>query len=252
MCDILQFKSAPSEAERAEFKGSRFLQIHCITNLEWTTTIMRNIAIKGLQELDQAIAEDWRVLSCREVNAIYQHVWWEIKELNGNAEGFVGLSEFVIVRFLAHMLGGVLPRAINKDLAAFQCALDGRAWLTHAVQIGRDKPDISLYWKDPSPPYWDGIGDVWAVVEVKLGLGQGILQQVNRQSAIFARVRNIHPKARCLLLLYEPPAKQLPSSFRQPNQDFLILWDNQELFWQQLYEKLGLARSPFAKIVRVK
>jgi len=45
------------------------------------------------QELDETLAQRWRALSCHELAAMYEDFTFGVKELVGNAENFVGLTE---------------------------------------------------------------------------------------------------------------------------------------------------------------
>ena len=210
--------------------------------------------LEGLEEVDELMSARWRLLTGDEVKALYDEFWYGVKELNGNAEGFTGLAEFVLLRFLVNMLGGAQPRSINKELSAFQCNLDGRCWITHthAVDVGGErglKPDVGIWLKIPSYTYWEDGGELRAAIEIKAGLDQGI-PQVNAIQANFQRIISQHPKARCLLIVHRKPSTPVQSALAGSGLDFLVLQDDQNLLWRELSDKLGMSSPPFRYLIR--
>jgi len=205
--------------------------------------------LKGLREVDQVMSEGWRTLSCAEVSGIYDDIWYGVKELNGNAEGFVGFSEFVVFRFLVNMLGGASPRAIGRETSAFQCDLDGRCWLTHSADVGGLRPDVAIWWKEPSYTYWQPGGELWAAVEIKAGLDQGTAQ-VGTIQANFQGIANQHSHAQCLLISHRKPRIPVQNALATSNIKYLILEGDQTPLWFKLYDGLALARAAFSSLVR--
>lgn len=209
--------------------------------------------LEGLQELDETIAKQWRLLTCHEVSVTYDGFWFGVKDLSGNAEGFTGLSELLIVRFVINMLGGAEPRAINKELSAFQCRLDGRCWITHAHNVGGTdqavKVDVGLWWKHPSHTYWEQGGELRGVIEIKLGLYQGVQEVVQLQQR-FQTLQAQHPNARSLLVLFSPPGGPVKNALDSSAITYLILKNESKLLWRELFEKLQIGRTPFWHIVR--
>jgi hypothetical protein len=205
--------------------------------------------LEGLNEIDEIISERWRTLTCAEVSGIYDDIWYGVKELNGNAAGYVGFSEFVVFRFLVNRLGEASPRAINKETSAFQCDLDGRCWLTHSADVGGLRPDVAIWWKDPSHTFWQPGGELWAAVEIKAGLDQGSPLVVNIQTN-FQNIMSKNPRARCLLISYRNPTVPVRNALANSNIKYMILDSDQTPLWLKLYENLEMARAPFSQLIR--
>ena len=205
--------------------------------------------LEGLKEIDELISEGWRTLTCTEVSGFYDDIWHGVKESNGNAEGFVGFSEFLVLRFLINMLGEASPRAINQATSAFQCDLDGRCWLTHSADVGGSRPDVGIWWKDPSYTFWQSGGELWAAVEIKAGRDQGPQQVLNIRTN-FESIISKHSHARCLLISYRNPTMPVRNALATSNIKYIILDGDQTPLWLKLYENLEMARAPFSQLIR--
>jgi len=130
-----------------------------------------------LKRLDIFLAANWQNLTCGQVYEIYRQFSNDLKDLKGNATGFTGLSEFLILRVLYHQLGGNFEkRAITQDVSEF---------VRNGYSIGQSIP-IPLGEKQNCRPdivLREG-EDLIAAIQIKLYLTTGSTELKKREGNI--------------------------------------------------------------------
>jgi hypothetical protein len=143
----------------------------------------------------------------------YTEHFERLKTIQGNSEGFTGLSELLILRFLLQVLPGPFEpeERSNQTLWEFKSKSQDHLRVCHTVQIQDDagkkqKPDFSI---------WKGEDDLIAVIEVKLWLVQG-LKTAREAIDRLKRLHGRHQQMRALLITYYDYSQKLDSQkYRQ-------------------------------------
>lgn len=194
---------------------------------------------KFLEELDGFLAKNYPKLKCNDVRKIYFNFFDDLKDFKGNSNGFTGLAEYLIFRFLYHQLGGSFePRDATPNIKEF-VRDDLRIWLSMSVETNgnRHRPDIAL---------WQG-GNLMAVIQIKIYLTNG-MKEVQKELKTFQSLRKINPRDfRALLIIYllgKGKVRQELDKQKDKNAwfDFLILGENNEFLTEKLRTSLLLDR----------
>ena len=130
-------------------------------------TNAKDICKKFLENIDNYIAENWRNIRCADIHDMYFQFSQDLKEFKGNSNGFTGLSEYLVFRFLYHQLGGSFEREqITRDLWEFKSSNDLRIGQSVRVTIDNRKyyPDVVIYKSNR----------LMAVIQIKIYLTSGL------------------------------------------------------------------------------
>jgi hypothetical protein len=64
-------------------------------------TSIANMGEKFLKEIDHYLANNYQNLTCNDIHDMYfDFIFKVLKDFKGNSNGFTGLSEYLIFRFL--------------------------------------------------------------------------------------------------------------------------------------------------------
>lgn len=155
----------------------------------------RKIGLNFLQGIDDYLAENLDDLRWSDMFDIYFGFFRDLKKYKGSSGGFTGLSEYIIFRYIYHLLGGSFENVrISQDLFEFQSD-DGvyRLGQNTPIQVEsrRYYPDIIIYRND-IPVF---------VVEIKIYLTNGVqtlMGDINKLNEI----HETYPTAKCLFINY--------------------------------------------------
>ncbi len=151
-----------------------------------------------LDGLDTYLHDNLTTLAGNDLWNIYDYFWKKVKQYRGNANGFTGLSEFLIFRFLYHLLSRQYTferKPDSPNLFKF-CTPESRYSLGQSVPIRIDRrrvyPDVTLR---------DG-DELLYVLSIKVYLTSG-LREIDKESAMFERLKQAgHSRLKYLLLIY--------------------------------------------------
>jgi len=159
-----------------------------------------NITHTFLLQIDNFLKENIHSLSCRDIHDIYYGLFDELKEYRGTSSGFTGFSEFLVLRFLLHTLGGFKSAEVTKDT---KCFIRGNLRIGQSLlpQSGVNiRPDILIEEKQKAI----------VAMEIKIYLSNGI-QTANEALKRLKRLYNINPNNfRALLLIFFCPKPKRP------------------------------------------
>jgi hypothetical protein len=200
------------------------------------------IGKRFLKELDGFLAANYPILKCRDIHQIYFTFWNDLKCFKGNSNGFTGLSEYLIFRFLYHQLGDSFKaEEFTHDTKEF-VRNDLRLRQSIAVRVNENRyfPDITIYKGDKD--------NLIAVIQIKVYLTH-TMKEVQKEMETFRSLRKIASRNfRALLIIYQTPGrgKVMQELNKQKDEnawfDFLILGKNDELLAQKLRTSLLLDR----------
>lgn len=151
-----------------------------------------------LKRLDDELKEHLLSRTGVELKQTYTDFWRSLKEYRGNANGFTGLSEFLVFRFLYHLL----ERHLKTPFTAYRLTSDLRQFVAGDVTIGQSTPvqletnkkvypDISLY-----------VGkDLLRIISIKIYLTSGV-RTIETEKAMHGRLKSEYPDLKTLLLIY--------------------------------------------------
>lgn len=198
-----------------------------------------------LTQLDDLVATNWQYLRCNDIYKLYFEFSNDLKNFRGNANGFTGLSEYLIFRFLYHQLGGSFRKEswMTSGVSQF-VGKDCRIGQNVPLYLGDEKrrcvPDIVLYQED----------SLIAAIQIKVYLTTG-RKEVDKEMETFKELRKTNPEGfRAMLLIYDhsPSDRGLVRQelCRQKNTndwfDFLVLRGNDESLAIKLNTSLQLGR----------
>ncbi len=151
-----------------------------------------------LDGFDTYLYDNLTTLTGKDLWSIYDYFWKKVKQYRGNANGFTGLSEFLIFRFLYHLLSRQYTFKLEPEgphLFKF-CTADNRYSLGQSVpiHIGRRRvyPDVSLC---------DG-NELLYVLSIKVYLTSG-LREIDKENEMFELLKGAgHSHLKYLLLIY--------------------------------------------------
>jgi hypothetical protein len=198
-------------------------------------TKVRNIGLRFLQEVDDHLKENIHILSCDDINRIYSDFFEDLKKFKGNSHGFTGLSEYLVFRFLYHLLGGGdLEKAPQGTGLWFVSKSDRnlRIGQSTRVDIGDKKyfPDIAVLYKSK----------LVAVAQIKTYLVNGS-GEIEKEMDKITALRKQYTEMQAVLIMFQGPAMTgrvygRLDRLREDNTwfDFLILKDNRSVMENEL------------------
>lgn len=192
----------------------------------------RQICNNFLIGLDGFLKDNLDSLTCADVNNIYSDFYTDLKEYKGNSNGFTGLSEYLIFRFIYHLLGCSFKKEqISPMLYAFTSE-DYKIGqnIPIIVNSARYYPDVLIY-KNGNPVL---------IIEIKLYLTNGVktlMGDINK----LKKITSAYPGSKGLFISYNiiPEKgkiyKKLNDEINLNNQlNYLILAYNNELLKDEL------------------
>ncbi len=206
--------------------------------------IARNIGKRYLDDLDTYLAQNLHRVTCNDIQEIYYKFFEDLKEFKGNANGFTGLSELLVFRFLYHLLGGSFERRTvqgSRHLFEFVSGPERSLRIAQSARVlvdgRRYYPDIVIFHRDR----------LVMVAQIKLFLTGGV-KTIDQEMATLAQLRRHYPEMQALLIIFlgsKKRGKVLSYLEKTATETqwfkYLILQQNDELFWKVLQKHLGLA-----------
>lgn len=194
-----------------------------------------------LIDIDNFISENLFKIKCSDMYDVYSKFFWDLKIFQGNSNGFTGLSEYLIFRFIYNQLGGSFKiREKTKDLNEF-ISPSNRICIGQNVPVHADKryyPDIVIYSDDV----------LVGVVQIKLYVTGG-LKEINREINTFEMLKKYHPELKGLFLsfnTFSPKSKLLKELNNEANDknwfNFLLLDQNENLLFKSFERDLELSK----------
>lgn len=195
-----------------------------------------NIGKNFLQQLDNYIKLNLKIMTCQDMYNIYEEFFYNLKEFHSNSSGFTGLYEFLVFRFVFHALGGKFEcKQYTDDTTKFISTADERLMIGQGIRMnvkGESKyPDILIEYD----------GKPFSVIEIKTVTisSKTIIEVLER----FNDYRTAYPELYALLMIFwyvkkdDTCVKKLTNSHARNN--LLILDKNDNLLIEQLDKYLG-------------
>lgn len=201
----------------------------------------QDICKNFLIDIDTHIAEYLLKIKCSDIYDVYSKFFWDLKLFQGNSNGFTGLSEYLIFRFVYNQLGGSFKiRSKTKDLNEFISQSD-RICIGQNSPVYAGKryyPDIVIYLDDK----------LVGVIQIKLYVTNGI-KEINNEIKTFEELKKYHPQLNGLFLsfnTFSPKSKLLLKLNEEAENkswfNFLLLDKNEDLLYKTLEKELGLSK----------
>lgn len=198
-----------------------------------------------LTQLDNHISSNLETLTGHDVWRIYSDFWHLLKEFKGNANGFTGLSEYLLFRYVYYMLGGSFTRQPcpgSKDLWQFVSKADESLIIGQSMRLvvegRRYYPDIAAFHH----------GRLVAVCSIKIYLSEG-WNSVKSEIIKLEDMRSRYPEIRALLVIFSTLSKRgtlYPQLKRVADDNewfsFVILKENAQPLHRVVCDGLGLNR----------
>lgn len=207
-----------------------------------TTNSASTIGRNFLEDMDKFILHKYQILKCKDVAKIYFDFFLDLKDFRGNSAGFTGLSEFLIFRFLYHLLGGSFKRNwINKDSVEFVSRTNGGFRLRQSLPLDvngkKYRPDVAVFQGDL----------LKGVVQIKVYLTLG-RSEILKEMKILKEIKHANPKMKAVLIIFAKlpsKGKELAELQKQRDKnygwfDYVILRGNNELLGKSLLKCLGI------------
>ena len=200
-----------------------------------------NIGGTFLKQLDEYIKANWESITCDYIFKLYQRFFEDLKELKGNANGFTGLSEYLIFRFLYHQLNdSFTPEKYTQEIKYFVGKHYKIGQSINMIPIGQPKcyPDISLIQKDTDK--------LLAVLQIKTFLTEG-KAEIEKEMMNFSKLKeHCNPALIGVLIIYAQPSngplfKELENIKNANNWfNYIILKNNNGLLCERLHTALKI------------
>jgi Holliday junction resolvase len=201
----------------------------------------RIICFNFLRDLDEFLRENLDNLTCSDINKMYSNFFMELKDFKGNSNGFSGLSEYIIFRFIFHLLGGFFDRKLITATELYEFVSKDGIYVigqnTPFMASSRKYyPDIVVYKKNVPV----------LVVEIKIYPTYGtktIIADINKLNEMISGF----PSARGLFIsYYKIPVKGkmherlIEEVNLNDRLDYLVLGENDSLFKDNLQKFLRI------------
>lgn len=166
------------------------------------------IGSKFLKGMDDFLRDNWGKLTCNEIYEIYFGFFEKLKDFVGNSNGFTGLSEFLIFRFLYYQLDGDFkdewleePKGRESDRNILRKFVSA----DKKYEIGANIP-ISVKEKKRRPDiYIKCNGKLISIIQIKIYLPRGT-KTIDNEVKVFKELKNEYPEMKALLLMYVGPS----------------------------------------------
>lgn len=195
-----------------------------------------------LEAVDFYIRDHLQKLTCSEIYKLYFNFFSELKNFKGNANGFTGLSEFIIFRAIYHLLGGsfkIENAEGSADIYEFRSKTDKSIRIGQSTPIRIDNkklyPDVVVYKNN----------DLIAAAQIKIYVTGGIKEvsaEIEKLKMLRAKFTNMH----AFFIVFSLSEKGKIASDLKRYQDnetwfrFVILNENESNFAAVLEEGLNL------------
>jgi hypothetical protein len=202
----------------------------------------QDIGHKFLSDLDEYLAKSWKTITCDEMADLYYRFFCDLKEFKGNANGFTGLSEYLLFRALYHRLGGDFEKIrVTHDLFEF-VSKDGTIRIGQSTPVNLDKkryyPDIVIYNNDK----------LVSIIQIKIYLTSG-RKEIDKEVETLRRIRERYPGVECTLVIFGAisPASKIAIYLSQRKKDTdgfhsLVLRNNHNSLSKELDRWLALGK----------
>ncbi len=193
------------------------------------------------KEIDSYLIKNRKKLTCANVAEIYWKFFNTSKKFKGNSEGFTGLSELIIFRYLFHQLGGssFVRKSVSEQQFQFiseNCRLGCNIPLV--INDKKYKPDIVVFQSDK----------LIAVISVKVYFTNGFNTIADEMEKL-EKFKASHPEMKALLITFasQPQKGKVLAKLREVKKskewfNFMYLKENNELFGKTMGKYLGLER----------
>lgn len=197
------------------------------------------IGTNFLKEVDSFIAQHLKKIQCKDIYDMYSNFYWDLKFFQGNSNGFTGLSEYLIFRFIYNLLGGSFTvKSKTRDLKEF-ISPSQRICIGQNYPVNADKryyPDVVIFSDD----------ELVAVIQIKLYITNGT-KEINKEIEIFNKLKKYHPNLQGLFLCFNSLSQKskLLSKLNSESEtndwfNFLLLDKNEDLLYKILERELKL------------
>jgi len=202
----------------------------------------RSIGRAFLEEIDKYIEKNLNNLTCDDICKVYFDFFKDLKEFKGNSNGFTGLSEYLLFRFLYHLLGGSFSKTqTTRDLYEF-FQPNSNIKIGQATRIlvntKRLYPDLAV-WKDQ---------ELIAIGPIKIYLTKGT-REIEEELKKLDHLQSHFGNLRALLIMFNrvPNAGKLAKYLEEESNrrqwfSYLFLHGNSQLLTEALGKGFGLER----------
>lgn len=144
----------------------------------------RKLSRDFLGGIDSYVKENLMDITCCDIFDFYFDFFYDLKEFQGNSNGFTGLSEYLLFRFFYHWLGGSFSR-VQKTTGLWEFVSNS------GIKIGQNTP-----LKTPGKKYYPDIivykdGNPVFIVEIKIYLTSGIYE-VEKEFSKFDKIKETY------------------------------------------------------------
>lgn len=198
-----------------------------------------NIGKKFLEDTETYLRRNIHRLRCNDIHNAYSGFFDVLKEFKGNSNGFTGLSEYLIFRFLYYLMGTFDRERVHWSTGfQFVSKSDRNFRIGQSLRIcigsKRFYPDIAILDKD----------ELIAVIQIKIFLVQGS-KEIDKELEKLEQLRRKYKKMKALLIIFSGPATKgkLFDKLRKLQKgsewfDFLVLKGNSALLEEELQRHL--------------
>jgi hypothetical protein len=149
-----------------------------------------------LEHIDDYVRKHWDSLTADDIAGLYSQFIMDLKEYKGNSNGFSGLSELLVFRFVYHLLGGNFTlKKKTHDLREFISNLNDEISIAQSCPlfIGEKRyyPDIVIACRD----------DVKAIFQIKAYVTGG-RKEIDHEFHVFSDIHSRYPGSRCILVIF--------------------------------------------------
>lgn len=167
---------------------------------------IENIWNKLFTVTDNTLKENINSITCADICNMYTAFTDNLRIHKGNANGFPGLSEYLIFRYIYNMLGGEFNTIENTDIIyEFQSKKDSNYYIGQNIRVDLSKgkrcyPDIVISTEN----------NILSTIQIKLYLTNG-LKEIEKEMLTFKELRkkNRQMKALSYIMHYPKTEKYL-------------------------------------------
>lgn len=207
----------------------------------WNADASR-IGTDFLQQVDDYLSSHLTTLTCHDMWSFYRQFWNDLKTFKGNANGFTGLSEYLIFRYVYHLLGGSFTREPvpgSDNLSHFVSTRDPALVIGQSTRVDvagkRRHPDIVILHS----------GRLLAACSIKLSFAFGLKAAIQELRQL-TELKEEHPEMRALLVIFgqSERGKIWPELGRMTADNewfaFLVMHGNAQPLYTELRTRLAL------------
>lgn len=188
------------------------------------------------KSLDSYLMENLKKLSCNDIYNIYSNFGSEMQKIKGNANGFTGISEVIIFRYLFALCGGIFSAQAVENSETLQEFNNGTYTLGQSSRIKLDDkrkyPDIIIK-KDKT---------VAAIIQIKTYVTNGI-KEAKHEIEDFKLFKKYYKEMKGYMIIFidygeQSDIRKIFEEFGKVNKWFklVILQNNENNFYNEIKE----------------